>query len=294
MSSLGTQLKQTFSSGSVLTRLIFVNVAVFLIVNLIRIPFFLFEANDYAPAITEWLAVPSNPLLLLYKPWTIITYMFLHENFMHIFSNMLMLFFGGQLFMEYLGEKRLLGLYILGGIAGAFLYIIVFNLFPVFSRAVHFSYALGASAAVLAIFVAISTYIPHFVVNLFFVFRVKLMYVAIGLVIIDLISIDKGNPGGHIAHLGGSLFGFLFSKQLQKGNDFSLYFSKIIHLIASLFTKKNKVKVVYTDKQNVNKNKNSNKKQQAIDAILDKISKAGYESLNKEEKEILFNFSKEN
>ncbi len=294
MSSLGTQLKQTFSSGSVLTRLIYVNVAVFLIVNLIRIPFFLFDANDYAPAITEWLAVPSNPLLLLYKPWTIITYMFLHENFMHIFSNMLMLFFGGQLFMEYLGEKRLLGLYILGGIAGALLYIIVFNLFPVFSRAVHFSYALGASAAVLAIFVAISTYIPHFIVNLFFVFRVKLMYVAMGLVVLDLISIDKGNPGGHIAHLGGALFGFIFSKQLQKGNDFTLFFNKVIHSISTLFTKKSKMKVVHSDKENVNKKKNTNNKQQVVDAILDKISRAGYESLSKEEKEILFNFSKEN
>ena len=115
-----------------------------------------------------------------------------------------------------------------------------------------------------------------------------------GLVVIDLISIDKGNPGGHIAHLGGALFGFIFSKQLQKGNDFTLFFNKVIHSISTLFTKKSKMKVVHSDKENVNKKKNTNKKQQVVDAILDKISRAGYESLSKEEKEILFNFSKEN
>lgn len=115
-----------------------------------------------------------------------------------------------------------------------------------------------------------------------------------GLVVIDLISIDKGNPGGHIAHLGGALFGFIFSKQLQKGNDFTLFFNKVIHSISTLFTKKSKMKVVHSDKENVNKKKNTNNKQQVVDAILDKISRAGYESLSKEEKEILFNFSKEN
>jgi membrane associated rhomboid family serine protease len=289
------QIKHTFQYGSVLSRLIYINVGVFLLVNIIRIPFFLFNASDYSLPVTAWLAVPADPLALLYRPWTLITYMFLHENIWHIFSNMLMLFFGGQLFIEYMGERRLLWVYLLGGITGAITYILVFNIFPVFSTSLHFSSALGASAAVLAIFVAIATYVPNFIVNLFFVFPVRLVFVAIGLVVLDLISIDKGNPGGHIAHLGGALFGFVYARQLQKGRDMSAPFSRMFASIASLFSRKGSMKVVYSKKTKSDMQYNANKKaqQQMVDDILDKISRSGYESLSKEEKEILFKFSKD-
>lgn len=291
-------IKNAFKNGSVVTRFILINCAVFIFVNLLNLIFFLFSiAPENQIQLLDWLAVPADwTQLLFHRPWTLFTYMFLHEGFFHILSNMIMLYFGGQLFIEYLGERRFSATYFLGGIAGALLYIVVFNLFPAFKSIAPHSIALGASASVLAIFVAVATYLPNFSVNLLLFGPVRLKFIALFLVVLDLVSIDKGNPGGHIAHLGGALYGYFAMVQLKKGRDFSSSWSNLFQKISSFFKSKPKSKIkvahrVTRDDQAYNAQKKS--KQEQIDRILDKISKSGYESLSKQEKEELFKMSKE-
>ena len=290
-------IRNAFRNGSAVMRFILINIAVFLVVNLFSLFFFLFSvAPEHQINLVQWLAVPADWRDLLHKPWTIITYMFLHQDFFHILSNMIMLYFGGQLFTEYLGENKFVATYFLGGIAGAFLYIVVFNTFPAFKNITPFSIALGASASVLAVFVAIATYLPNFSVNLILFGPVRLKFIAIVLVGIDLISIDKGNPGGHIAHLGGAMYGYLAMTQLKKGRDFSAGFSKVIFWVGNLFkpTERSKMKVAHKKtKDDLVYNAQKKAKQESIDKILDKISHSGYESLTKQEKEELFKISKE-
>ncbi len=294
--SFSAEIKNAFKNGSIVTRFILINIAVFLIVNVVSLIFFLFKIGpENELNLVQWLAVPADwKQLLFHKPWTIITYMFLHEGFFHILSNMVMLYFGGQLFVEYLGEKRFTATYFLGGIAGALLYIAVFNIFPAFNSITHYSIALGASASVLAIFVAIATYLPNFSVNLILFGPVRLKFIALFLVVLDLISIDKGNPGGHIAHLGGALYGYFAMTQLRNGRDFSTDFSKFIFSIGSIFKNNSKLKVAHKGAHYTASNAVEKKsKQENIDRILDKISKSGYESLTKQEKEELFKMSKD-
>jgi membrane associated rhomboid family serine protease len=296
--SLLDDIKNTFRNGTVVTQFILVNIAVFLLVNIVNLFYFLLAISpEHQFNLVQWLAVPADWKLLLFtKPWTILTYMFLHEGFFHILSNMIMLYFGGQLFVEYLGASRFTATYFLGGIAGALLYILVFNIFPAFDSIAPITLALGASASVLAVFVAIATYLPNFTVNLILFGSVRLKFIAVALVILDLISIDKGNAGGHIAHLGGAMYGYLAMTQLKKGRDFSIGFSRIIQSIKNLFSAKNKSKLKVSHKQ-YNRTQtaasSSKSKQEVIDQILDKISKSGYDSLTKQEKDELFKISKD-
>jgi membrane associated rhomboid family serine protease len=249
-----------------------------------------------ASKITFWLAVPSDLHLLMTRPWTIVTYMFTQESFFHILFNMMVLYFGGRIFTEFLDDRKLVNTYIWGGLTGALFFIVSYNLFPVFSEDVRMSVALGASASVLAILVAIATYAPNYTVYLLLLGRIKLKYIAIVLVIIDLLSINRGNPGGHIAHLGGALWGFLsvmlYRKGLKNFPGINWYGIK------NLFTWFNKPR--YTRYKEVNTGRPLNddeynriraERQKKIDIILDKISKSGYDSLTKEEKELLFSAS---
>ena len=291
-------IKNAFRNGSAVTRFILINIAVFLVVNIVSLIYFLLSVSpEHQFSLVQWLAVPADwKQLLFHRPWTILTYMFLHEGFFHILSNLIMLYFGGQLFVEYLGESRFTSTYFLGGIAGALLYILVFNIFPAFASIAPFSIALGASASVLAVFVAVATYLPNFTVNLLLFGPVRLKFIAIVLVVLDLISIDKGNPGGHIAHLGGAVYGYIAMTQLRKGRDLSSGFSRVLQGIASIFKGKPRRKMKVTHKVSRNDaayNAQKKSKQETIDNILDKISKSGYESLTKQEKEELFKMSKE-
>ena len=301
-SSITEEFKSTFRHGSVLTRLIIVNLIVFVIINIIILLFFLF--NIRAEAINElirWFAVPAGIKTLFFRPWTLITYMFLHQGLWHVLFNMLWLYWFGKIFLEYLGNKKLFSIYILGGISGAVLYILAFNIFPVFSAILPYSFALGASASVLAIVVAISTYIPNYALHLMFIGPVKIKYIAIFSVVLDVLSIEGGNPGGHIAHLGGAIFGYLYIKQLKKGKDLAKGFNKLTDIIVSYFySSKSRMNVVHPKsagkqsrhhKHDEEYNAQKIANQQQMDDILDKISKSGYESLTKEEKEILFKLS---
>ena len=279
------EIKQVFKSNNIFTKLIYINLGVFLLVQIAGLIFFL--SGQENNLLVDYLSVPADINALALQPWSIFTYMFLHEGFMHILFNLLWFFWFGRIFLEFLDYKKLLSLYIYGGIFGAIFFIIAYNLFPVFDPIKHYSVALGASASVLAIVIAISTYVPNYTINLMFIGAVKIKYIAMFSIILDILSISGGNVGGHIAHLGGALFGYLFALQLRTKKRSSNGF-------ANPFKRKKKVRVTHKnipkDDQTYNVNKAKNQVQ--IDKILEKISKSGYSSLTKEEKEILFSASK--
>lgn len=289
--SIFEEIKQFFIRGSVLSRLIGINVAIFVLINLLRVLFFLWNAGGLSEAMTHWLGISSNIHVILHRPWTLFTYMFLHIEFFHILFNMIVLYVGGRLFSDFIGQDRLTATYLLGGLAGAVFYIAAFNIFPVFQDVVAFAVAIGASASVLAIFIAIAVYMPNYQLPLLLLGRIRLKYIAIFFVVLDVISIDKGNPGGHLAHLGGALWGFIYASMLKSGKDPALVIGFYLSKFGRLFQKKPRLRVEYTSKRPVTDdeyNRDRADHQKRIDKILDKISKSGYDSLTKEEKEILF------
>ncbi len=293
--SVFQEIKSFFIKGSVLARLIGVNILIFIVINLIRVFFFLWNIDGAGSALGEWLGISSNIHVVLHRPWTLITYMFLHFEFFHILFNMVVLYVGGRLFSDFIGQDRLTATYILGGLWGALFYIVSFNIFPAFENVVAFSLAIGASASVLAIFVAIAVYMPDYQLPLVLLGRIRLKYIAIFFVVLDLISIDQGNPGGHLAHLGGAMWGFIYGSLLKKGKDPALVIGFYLDRFARIFKKKPRFRVEYTRGRPLDDdeyNQQRAKKQKQIDLILDKISKSGYDSLTKEEKELLFKAGK--
>ena len=284
-----------FKEGNVLIRLILINLAVFVLVHIVNLFLFLIGSGG-SQALVLWLSSTSNLADLLFKPWSVLTYMFLHEEFMHLFWNMVILFFVGRIFLHFLGGKRMVSTYILGGICGLLLYIISYNVFPPFWPYKADSIILGASASVMAIFLTAATYRPNYELNLILIGPVKFKYIALVYVLIDVVSISGGNnAGGHIAHLGGAIFGYIYGRQLVNGKDLSLNFYRIVDAIASVFKRRSKVRMEYrrptrpVSDDDYNKEKRAD--QERIDLILDKISKSGYDSLSKEEKAILYKAS---
>jgi membrane associated rhomboid family serine protease len=222
------EIHQSFKEGTVLTKLIYVNIGIFVLFNTINVLFFLLTTNnDFS--IFNWFSVPADIKILIFRPWTLISYMFLHENFLHILFNMLWLFWFGKIFLQFIDEKKLLSVYILGGISGAIFYITVFYAFPRFHDIIPISFALGASASVVAIVVAISFYVPNYELNLMFIGKVKLKYIALVSIIIDIMSIATSNAGGHLAHLGGAIFGYLFVIRLKNNPKLLNKFSNFIY-----------------------------------------------------------------
>ena len=291
MDSILNNLKQEFKQGTILNKLIYLNVGVFLLFSIFGVFSFMFQFN-LSPVLDQ-LYLPAKNSKLLNQPWAFITYMFFHNGFLHLLFNMVWLHFAGKIFLQYLSPKQLLSTYILGGISGGLIFIIAYNYIPALAIYTQNAQALGASAAVLAIMVAIATYTPNYSVRFPFIGIVKLKHIAIFSVMLDLLSIPKGNAGGHIAHLGGALFGYLYIKQLQKGNDFSIGFTKWINNISNLFKPKSKLKTVHKRKKTDTQfNTEKSAQQIAVDIVLEKISKSGYESLSKEEKATLFSASK--
>jgi membrane associated rhomboid family serine protease len=293
MSSFLQEIKNFYSQSNVINRLIVINAIVFIIVNIISLASFLSNNAFYFP-LEYYLGVPADLANLLFRPYTLITYMFTHKSLFHIFFNMLLLYWGGLIFREFLGARRLLATYVLGALIGAFFYILNYNLFPVFQSSLATSYAIGASAGVLAVFIAIATYLPNYTIVLLLFGSVKLKWVALVMVIIDFINIQNGNAGGHLAHLGGAIYGFVFAKQLKSGRDLGDWFSRLLDKIATIGKRKSKIKVVHSKASNQTKfgKQVSKDQQERIDKILDKISKSGYENLTADEKRFLFDSSK--
>jgi len=302
--SLPDRLKAFFGSSSALPKLILINVAIWVLIKFFGVFAFLFSSPDIDSAaslnsfVMRWLAVPADVGQLLSRPWTIFTYMFLHIDFFHILFNMLWLFWFGQIFLQYLNNRQLVFTYITGGFAGAILYILFYNIFPVFETALPEALALGASASVLAIVVSIAVYTPNYTIYLLLLGPVKIKYIAILTIVIDFFMIRSGNAGGHIAHLGGALWGFLFIRSLGKGIDMSLLFNKF--RFGGLFNifrtrRKQPFRNVYTSDRPMTDDEYNHYKvqnQKRIDQILEKIKRSGYDSLSKEEKELLFSSSR--
>ena len=291
------RIKSFFSSGSLLSVLIIVNVAVWVLSLLLPLVDYLFAMPQGSASNTchHWLALSSSAAALLQRPWTLLTYMFLHNGFWHILFNMLMLYVGGLYCCQYLGARRFGWIYFLSGIAGGLFYLLIYNIFPV--GQLYTSQVVGASAAVLGVFIAVAAYIPNQEIQFWMVrtFTVKMKYMALAFVIVDLLSMSGGNAGGHIAHLGGALAGWLYVVAMRNGvgshngQHRGARQKKGPTLKKRHFgnAKKSEPQRPLTDEEY---NLRRRKDQERVDAILDKISKSGYEHLTREEKEFLFKY----
>lgn len=279
-----------------LVKLIYANLIVFIAIKVLVLPFWLMNIQLSADQFAlNWLAVPSDLFKLISRPWTVFSYMFLHLGFFHLLMNMLWLYFLGQVFVEFLGEKKLWTVYISGGLAGAALYILFYNIFPVFESTVGVSKALGASASVMAVVVAVATYAPNFTIRLLFLGNVKLKYIALFAFVLDVINISNSNSGGHIAHIGGAALGFFFARRWKQGQDITNWVNTATAFVQAIFRSRPKVKLKHKAEGANRKSQQSNRtknEQARVDEILDKISQSGYDSLSKEEKDFLFRASK--
>lgn len=283
-------LKLQYKMGGIVTQLIFWNVALFVLPWLFFTLLSLLGVNiDYI----HYVSLSSNPANLLWKPWSLLSYAFFHSGIMHIIFNMIVLNFSGRLFMTYFTSKQLLGLYVLSAIFAGICYILVFYVLTINAPIV------GASAAIMAILVATTTYHPLMDLRLLIIGNVKLWHITAVIVIVDLMQLRSENMGGHISHLSGAFFGFIFIKLLQNGTDLSNVVTRVIDFFANLFKKNTstpfkKVHKNYSKPlgKSVSKIVTKDKSQQQIDEILDKISQSGYDSLTKEEKEFLFKVGK--
>lgn len=289
--SLSQDIQFKLKRLNALELIILINVVVFVIG-------FLMERVFGVDDSLYWLKLPSDFFDFLYKPWTIITYGFVHYGFFHILFNLLVLYFVSRIVLNLFKPKMALSIYFLGIIFGGLTFLLVYNVLPL-QLLKPASSLVGASAGVRALLIFICAYMPNTEVRLAF-WNIKLMYIGIALVVIDIIGLFSTNQGGSVAHLGGSLLGYVYAMQLAKGTDMGTGFQKLMDWIENLFTfkKQSPLKTVYKGKSSTvaghtkTEFKEFNKQKQ-IDLILDKISKSGYESLTKDEKEFLFKVGKE-
>ncbi len=307
--SVWEDIKREFQYGNVLTRLIIFNVAVFIVIRLIALGFFLIPGSGGVSFFLEkimepWLCAHYTWKHILFKPWTVFSYMFLHYDLMHIVFNMLFLYWFGRILKDLNGNSRIFAIYVYGGLAGFAMYLLYCMLLLPPDAS---GYMLGASAGVMAVVLAAAALAPDYSMHLLFVGPVKLKYIAFTLVLLDLILMTGGNTGGRFAHLGGAAMGWFFIYRLGEGQDLSVPFNNLINKllafwerIKDFFSGRKRPKVVY---RNPNKNKaaKGNAKsdnsidtsdQELIDKILDKIKRSGYDSLTQEEREALFRASK--
>jgi membrane associated rhomboid family serine protease len=288
------EIKASFKNGSSLTRLIYVNLAVFIAIQLSLIVLHLAGNAGFIDQVVRWLAVPADLPALLRRPWTLVSYMFTHRDFLHILFNLLWLFWFGKIFLGYLTQKQLFSVYILGGIAGAVLYILSYNVFPGLTVDVPGSVAIGASASVMAVVIAIATLVPSYKIYVVFIGPVKIIYVALISFVLSSVLDFSVNTGGKIAHIGGALFGYIFTLRLQKGRDLTMGFARLTDMLV-YFLRPRRRKLRVTHKKPMSDydyNREKAQRQKEVDRILDKISKSGYDSLTSEEKEMLFKMGK--
>lgn len=279
-------LKLQYKTGGMVQKLIFWNIGFFLF-SLVF--FYSFSVGQFQ--IPTWIALSSDLGVFVRTPWTLITFNFFHSGFLHLFFNLMVLHFSGRLFNTYFTDKQLLGVYVLGGVFSGITFVLSYLFIGKAGLLV------GASGAIMAILIATATYAPFMLLRIPLIGIVKLWHVAFVILLVDLIQMPLDNTGGHLAHLGGALFGFIYIKLLQTGNDITNPFSALLDTFANLFKPKKKTpfkKVHRNATKNVINSSVSNKDfaQKQIDDILDKISKSGYDSLTKEEKEFLFKAGK--
>jgi len=291
--SIIDEIKESFKKGTTLHKLIYLNLGLFLAVQIVRIILFLSNSYELYDEFLRFLAIPSNTEMLARRPWTFVTYMFLHEGFFHILFNLLWLYWFGTVFIQELGLKKLLSTYLLGGLAGGILFVLFYNLFPVFGSVKESAVALGASASVMAVVVAAAAYRPERRMHLVLIGQVKIGYIALGMFVLTSLVDFSVNTGGKIAHIGGALMGFLFAYYYRQGKDISRGFDRMMDRMATWFKPgRQKMKVTHKRPSNdIEYKRQKADEQKEVDEILDKISKGGYESLSAREKELLFKMS---
>ena len=301
--SIVQDIRTAFSRrDNALIQLILLNVLVFAALIVLRAILTISSAGGYYSLVLRQLELSSSLPVLVRHPWTLLTYAFCHQDFFHILFNLLNLYWFGQLVREYLGDRRLVSIYVLGALAGAAVFLLSFNLLPVFQPGVG-TPMIGASAGVTAIIVAGATLLPDYTFMLILIGPVKIKWIAAVVVLISLAGVNGGNPGGEIAHLGGALLGFLFIKQLQAGRDLGRPVQAVGNWFGNLATRRTAMRVSTSRRAepvaaiSVSGGKKpavvNQPLQDEIDLILDKISRSGYESLSKEEKQKLFRASQQ-
>lgn len=288
--------------NNALPQIIIINVVIFLVLAVLNVFGKIFGISFISDFVYDQFSIPPLFADFILRPWTLLTYAFAHSlsSIFHILFNMLILYWFGKLIVEYIGNQKLINLYVLGAISGGLLYLFVYNFVPFYAENSNFHGMVGASAAVYAITVAAATLIPDYTFYLMFFGPVKIKYIAAFYIVISFLGSVGGNAGGNIAHLGGALMGFVYIKQLQAGTDWGAWIGSVMRFFKSFFTHQPKMKVssqkrtkTTTSKSQASGSMANNMADQAeIDKILDKISQSGYESLSKEEKQKLFNASK--
>ncbi|MCL2596525.1 MAG: rhomboid family intramembrane serine protease [Paludibacter sp.] len=291
--SFSEQIKYQFKNGQAHILLIYINIAIFILVKAIEIVCKLFLLKNFD--LSSYMAMPFSLHMLGAKFWTPITYMFFHEDFLHILFNMLWLFWFGIMFLAYFSRKQLISVYVFGGLFAAAFYILSFNTIPYYQlHASPDSILLGASGAIMTLIVAVSAWQPNSEIRLFLLGAIKLKYIAIFVFLISFFGLTGGNAGGEMAHIGGAVAGLLFVFFLKKKNiDITIWITYIIDWVTTIFSRRKKPKLKYTKpdysrmtdaEYNMNKAQNI----EEIDRILDKIKASGYESLTAAEKKFLF------
>ncbi len=285
--SFMNDLRYKFATFSIAEKIILVNVICFVLPKLLGVIFFLF--NIPITAYMDWLQLSPDLGTFITRPWTLLSYSFIHSGFFHLLWNMVLLFYAGRLLLNLFPDRIFINNYFLGVISGGLIFIGSYALFPVFAGT--YPPMIGASAGVMAVFIFICTYTPNQEIRFFFI-NLKLKYVGLAFFFLDVIQIPYGNAGGHLAHIGGAVLGFFYARQMAGGRDIGIGFENLWQAVF----KRKQLKTVYRAPQ---KTSTSSKKssdgvhQNKIDAILDKISKSGYDSLSKEEKDYLFKAGKE-
>jgi membrane associated rhomboid family serine protease len=285
------EIKLSYKHGSYLTKLIYINIAVWILVRLASV-FLVLGGNENLTFIS-WLALPASFGQFLTRPWTLITYMFLHYELWHILFNLLWLYSFGKIFLEYHQPRKLLCIYIFGGISGGVFFMAAYNFFPYFQDAIAFSQLLGASAAVITIVVATAVYVPNHVIHLILIGPVRIKWIALVSVLLYVVNLTGDNAGGNFAHLGGAFWGVLYMSLLRSGIDISTKAERFFDRMFSWSRPKRKLTVEYNsgNYRDYTYNKSKKAQQEEVNRILDKISTTGYDTLTPEEKEILFRMS---
>ena len=285
------EIKLSYQHGSYLTKLIYINLAIWILVRLTAV--ILILGGNQNLSYIDWLALPASFSQFLSRPWTLISYMFLHYELLHLLFNLLWLYSFGHIFLEYHQPRKLLYIYLFGGLSGGLFFMVAYNFFPYFQHAIAFTQLLGASASVIAIVVATAVYVPNHVIHLILVGPVKIKWIALFSVVLYVVNLTGDNAGGNFAHLGGAFWGLLHMSLLKSGFDISVRTERFFDRLFSWPRPKRKLKVEYNSGNYRDYSYNSSKKaqQEEINRMLDKISSSGYGSLTVEEKEMLFRMS---
>jgi membrane associated rhomboid family serine protease len=284
------QLRYRLQQLNEAEKLILINVICFVLPLFLKTLFYLL--NIPSNVMIGWFELSAEWSDLLFKPWTIFTYSFMHSGFFHLFWNMYLLYFASRLFLNLFSPRTFFNVYFLGVLLGGLTFMLSYSVFPAFQYASPIM--VGASAGVMAVLIFMATYSPDLEVRIIF-FNVKLRYLGIAFVLLDVIQIPYGNAGGHLAHLGGAALGYLYAKRLDQGVDIGLPFENFTKRVLNLFKMQSKLKTVHKRKASSNSKKKVTTQevdQSKIDSILDKISKSGYDSLTQKEKDFLFQAGK--